>query len=149
MRSVQQRLLVLGVGAALMLGGVALLIWTLGSNLDGFVLPRDLAVQELSVGEQVSVGGCVKVGSLQAISDPVGSAFILTDGAAEIRVIRAGTLPDLFAEGELAEISGPITTLSPLAINGVKVLAKHDQNYRPKNAETALNARDTRPECNA
>ena len=148
MRSVRERLLVVLIGGAMVFGGVALLVWALRDNLDGFDLPRDLGA--VAVGDQVSIGGCVRPGSLRAISDPVGSAFVLTDGIAEIAVTRAGPMPDLFAEGELAEVSGPITGLEPLAMNGVKILAKHDQNYVPANAEAAFEAAaqtQAKPEC--
>ena len=45
MRSVQQRFLVLLIAGLMMGGGIALLIWALGNNLDGFKLPQDLQAE--------------------------------------------------------------------------------------------------------
>ncbi len=138
MRSTQQRLFFILFLLVLIGGGFTLLATALRQNLDGYATPSDLLNRELEVGQVVSVGGLVVVGSLQAINDPLGSEFVISDGLAQIRVIRAGTLPDLFAEDELTEVQGPILSLNPLTLSATKVLAKHDQYYVPVDAQQAL-----------
>ena len=129
-----QRLLIVALLVALMAAGFLLL----RDNLDGYVTPGDLPAREIALGDYLSVGGQVVAGSLQALEAPQGSTFIITDGLAELRVVRAGSLPDLFAEGELTEVHGPIIALEPLTLRAVKVLAKHDQYYVPVSAQQAL-----------
>lgn len=138
MRSQRQRLfLVLGL-FALMALGFYLLTTVLRANLDGYRTPTELMDRSLDLGQSVSVGGMVVVGSLKPISEPVGSRFSITDCEVRIEVIREGTLPSLFAEGELTEVQGTITALSPLTLRATKVLAKHDQYYVPVNAQETL-----------
>lgn len=139
MRSTRQRLFFILFLLVLIGGGFALLATALRQNLDGYATPSDLLTRELEVGQVVSVGGLVVPGTLQAIKDPLGSEFVISDELAQIRVIREGTLPDLFAEDELTEVQGPILSLDPLTLRATKVLAKHDQYYVPADAEAALN----------
>ena len=138
MRSTRQRLIFVLILAALMAGGFALLATVLRGNLDGYATPADLLDRDLAVGQDLSVGGLVVAGSLQPIDDPLGSRFVISDGLAEVVVLREGTLPDLFEEGELTEVQGPILSLNPLTLSATKVLAKHDQYYVPVNAQDAL-----------
>ena len=138
MHSTRQRLFFLLFLLVLVGSGFALLATALSKNLDGYATPSDLLQGELQVGQVVSVGGLVVPGTLQAINDPLGSTFVVGDAAAQIRVIRAGTLPDLFAENELTEVQGPILSLDPLTMNATRVLAKHDQYYVPVAAQEAL-----------
>ena len=121
-----QRLAFLMILLVLMASGFGL-AYIFSQNLDGYATPGDLRERELEIGQRVSVGGIVLKGSLRAIDDPLGSQFVISDGIAELIVVREGSLPDLFAEGELTEVQGPITNLSPLTLSATKVLAKHDQ----------------------
>jgi len=134
----QQRLLVV-LAFALAIAGLMVFVSTvLRDNFNGYATPTDLTQRELSLGANVSVGGVVVAGSLQAISDPLGSQFRISDGLAEILVVRPGGLPDLFAEGELTEVQGLIVSLDPLTVEATKVLAKHDQYYVPVAAQEAV-----------
>ena len=137
MGSKAQRLTFLMILLGLMSVGFWL-AYTFSQNLDGYATPADLLDRDLEVGQNISVGGLVLQGSLMAISEPLGSQFVVGDGVTEILVIRAGNLPDLFEEGELTEVQGTITNLSPLTMNATKVLAKHDQYYVPVSAQEAL-----------
>ena len=121
-----------------MAGGFALLATVLRANLDGYQTPGDLVDQDLTLGQVLSVGGLVVPGSLQAIDEPLGSRFVVADAVAQLQVVHEGPLPDLFAEGELTQVQGPLIQLDPLSLSATKVLAKHDQFYVPVTAQRAL-----------
>ncbi len=140
MTSKRQRLVFVSVLAALMVAGFALLAIVLRTNLNGYQTPSDVLAQDLIVGQVLSVGGLVVPGSLQAIETPLGSRFVVADALAELQVVREGSLPDLFAEGELTQVQGPLIQLDPLTLSATKVLAKHDQFYVPVTAQRALDA---------
>ncbi len=61
--------------------------------------------------------------------------FVVTDGGAELPVVFAGILPDLFREGQ-----GVITTgkLEGGVFVASEVLARHDESYMPKEVADAL-----------
>ncbi len=80
------------------------------------------------------VGGLVKEGSL-ARSD-ITARFVVTDTAKEISVAYTGILPDLFKEGRGVVAQGK---LGPDGLfTASEVLAKHDENYMPPEAQHAL-----------
>ena len=63
-------------GALTVGGGLALLIWALGNNLDGFKLPRDLVGTDLALGDQVSVADACRWAACRP-SATVSSTFTL------------------------------------------------------------------------
>jgi cytochrome c-type biogenesis protein CcmE len=66
----------------------------------------------------------------------VETVFRVTDGGAEITVTYSGVLPDLFREGQGVIVEG---TVGPTGrFDATSVLAKHDENYIPKELRHAL-----------
>ena len=105
--------------------------------------PSDVVAREVAAGTPMRLGGLVKDGSWTR--DGQDNSFVVTDGAEDIAARYTGILPDLFREGQgvVAEGSmGPDGTF--MATN---VLAKHDENYIPKEVVDALKASgEWRPE---
>ena len=107
------------------------------SNLVFFFSPTQVAANEAPLGKSFRIGGLVEEGSVKRQPDGVTVNFVVTDTAKVIPVVYTGILPDLFkgvvAQGKLAE-------------NGVfradEVLAKHDENYMPPEAASALEQAD-------
>jgi cytochrome c-type biogenesis protein CcmE len=66
----------------------------------------------------------------------VTAHFRVTDTAQTIPVTYKGLLPDLFKEGKGVVAEGRLTD-SGLFVAG-QVLAKHDENYMPPEAASAL-----------
>ena len=67
-------------------------------------------------------------------------SFVITDQVNEITAEYSGILPDLFREGQGVVIEGK---LEPSGIfTADTVLAKHDENYIPKEVAEALKASD-------
>jgi len=62
--------------------------------------------------------------------------FDVTDGRATVRVHYAGILPDLFREGQGVVMLGAMQPRGTFRAS--EVLAKHDENYMPKDVAEAL-----------
>jgi len=122
-------LAVLGIAAALVLNAFQ-------SNLVFFFTPTQIAAGEAPMGKTFRIGGLVKDGSLQRQSDGLTVHFVVTDTAKEFTVAYTGILPDLFREGKGVVAQGK------LGENGLftasEVLAKHDENYMPPEAQHAV-----------
>ena len=126
-------LLVCGLGLG---GATALTLNAFSDNLVFFVTPSDLAKNNPG-GRSVRLGGLVEQGTLQRSSagDPT-ARFRVTDGTASVGVSYRGLLPDLFREGQGVVALG---TLQPDGtFKASEVLAKHDENYMPKEVADAL-----------
>jgi cytochrome c-type biogenesis protein CcmE len=76
----------------------------------------------------------VKEGSIKRNELTVN--FTITDTAKEIPVAYTGILPDLFKEGKGAVVQGK---LGPDGLfTASEVLAKHDENYMPPEAQHSV-----------
>ena len=139
----QKRLaLIAGLGLVLALATTLVLV-ALRDQIVFFYGPTDVITREVAVGHQIRLGGLVKDGSWTR--DGQDNSFIVTDNVTDIPASYSGILPDLFREGQgvVAEgAMGPDGTF--IATN---VLAKHDENYIPKEVVDALKAQgEWRPE---
>ena len=76
----------------------------------------------------------MKVGSLQR--DGTDVSFVVTDTAQDIPVRYSGLLPDLFKEGKGVVAQGRLDAQGLMTAS--EVLAKHDENYMPPEAQHAL-----------
>jgi len=118
---------------------VGLMAYALRENINLFYPPSKIAAGEVPHNTRIRAGGCVKPGSVVRASDTLDIHFVITDGAADVKVNFTGILPDLFAEGEAAVINGVVTETGE--INASEVLAKHDEKYVPP--EVAESVKDT------
>ena len=139
----QKRLAVIA-GLALVIGlATTLVLVALRDQIVFFYSPSDIAAREVVPGQPIRLGGLVKDGSWVRNGD--SNAFVVTDGTAELSATYTGILPDLFREGQGVVAEGSMTPDGKfLATN---VLAKHDENYIPKEVVDALKASgEWRPE---
>ncbi len=127
-------LAVIGIAAALVLNA-------LNSNIALYVTPSDVAAGKAPKGQAFRIGGMVKDGSVRR--DNLTVHFVVTDMAKDIPVSYTGILPDLFKEGKGAVVQG---RLGPDGrFTAAEVLAKHDENYMPKEAQHALDQAQKSP----
>jgi len=63
-------------------------------------------------------------------------AFVVTDTIAKLPVVYGGILPDLFREGQGVVAEGVLTAGGQFVADSV--LAKHDENYMPREVADAL-----------
>ena len=99
-----------------------------------FFSPTDLKnINEIPNG-LIRVGGMIKIKSLSKKGNQY--SFIVTDFKNEIMVNYTGIKPNLFEEGQGAVIEGKLNTRTNLV--ATKILAKHDENYMPKEVADVL-----------
>jgi len=139
----QKRLAVIGGLAVVLALATTLVLVALRDQIVFFYSPSDVVAREIAPGTPMRLGGLVKDGTWTR--DGQDNSFVVTDGAQDVAARYTGILPDLFREGQgvVAEGSlGPDGTF--MATN---VLAKHDENYIPKEVVEALKASgEWRPE---
>ena len=80
--------------------------------------------------EMFRIGGQVAHGSLERSGATI--RFVVRDEEASVAVRFRGVLPDLFREGELMIATGRLVDGT---FEATEILAKHDENYRPKELE--------------
>ena len=125
-----------GAGAVLALAA-ALVLVALRDQIVFFYSPTEIADKSLAPGTRVRLGGLVVEGSVKRASD--GSvSFAVTDTANETEITYRGILPDLFREGQGIVAEGVLAAGGTLTAESV--LAKHDENYMPKEVVDALKA---------
>ena len=102
-------------------------------GIEFFRSPTQVVSEEISENEIFRIGGLVKENSLIKDGDKI--AFIVTDRTNDVVVKFTGILPDLFSEG-----TGMIATgsLKLKVFHATEILAKHDENYMPKEVADAL-----------
>jgi len=101
-------------------------------GIEFFRSPTQVVSEEISENEIFRIGGLVKENSLIKDGDKI--AFIVTDRTNDVAVKFTGILPDLFSEG-----TGMIATgsLKLKVFHATEILAKHDENYMPKEVADA------------
>jgi len=104
------------------------------SNLVFFFSPSQVAAGEAPKNRTFRVGGMVKVGSI--VRKDLTVSFIVTDTAQEMPVNYTGILPDLFREGKGVVAQGKLNNEGQFT--AAEVLAKHDENYMPPEAQHAV-----------
>ena len=126
---------------ALIIGGlaslgiaVALVLNALQSNLAFFFTPSQVSAGEAPRDRTFRVGGLVREGSVKR--DQMTVNFVITDTAKDVRVSYTGILPDLFKEGKGAVAQGRLDADGRFVAS--EVLAKHDENYMPPEAQHAV-----------
>lgn len=131
----KRRLYFLGLFVLLIGTGTALILYALKQNINVFVTPKQIASSQIAENYHFRLGGLVEKGSLTHEKNSLAVDFKVTDYSQTIRVHYVGVLPDLFKEGTGVIAEGSLK-------NGVfmatQVLAKHDENYMPKNVYKAL-----------
>ena len=120
-----------------MLGVAAALVLTaFEDNIVFFYSPTDITEKALRPGQTVRLGGLVQADSVKKASDGVTTEFVITDTNKTISVRYAGLLPDLFREGQGVVTQGSLGPDGTFVAS--EVLAKHDENYMPKEVADAL-----------
>ena len=127
-----KRLAVFAVIAALLSGGVFLVLSALQDNIVLFFTPSELTTEKMAA-KQLRIGGLVEKGSVQI--DGLQARFSITDSAAVVSVLYTGALPDLFREGQGIIAQGRFEDNIFRAEN---VLAKHDETYMPREVAESL-----------
>jgi len=122
-----------------------LVLYALSQNIDLFYSPSEILDGKKDTGlkavkgQRLRIGGLVVPGSVKRDEDSLKVSFDLADMRMPITfnsddvvvtVKYDGILPDLFREGQGIVANGVLTDGD--IIEASEVLAKHDENYMPK-----------------
>ncbi|WIY54459.1 cytochrome c maturation protein CcmE [Devosia sp. YIM 151766] len=142
----QKRLAVIAGLAVVIAIATALVLVALRDQIVFFYSPSDVMAREVAPGHPIRLGGLVKDDSWTR--DGQNNSFVITDGGADIVAHYTGILPDLFREGQGVVAEGSLGGDGDFT--ATNVLAKHDENYVPREVVEALKAQgEWRPEAGA
>ena len=131
----QRRLILIGSSLIVLTIAVALVLNSLRDSIVFFKSPTDIADSKTAPGKHLRLGGMVKVGSLER-GDNLQVRFEITDGNKDIPVSFHGIVPDLFREGQGVVAEGHVEPGGTFRAD--TVLAKHDENYMPREVVETL-----------
>jgi cytochrome c-type biogenesis protein CcmE len=138
MRRKQKRLAVIGAALGFLGLATALVFYALGQKTSYFYMPADLQQTRVAPGERIRLGGLVQKGTIVR-GQGTEITFAVTDREKSVKVAYTGILPDLFREEQ------GVITEGAFRPDGVfiadSVLAKHDENYMPKEVADSLKAK--------
>lgn len=124
-----QRLVLVVLALAALVGAVLLAMWGLQDRAAYFVTPTDVAAGKVQPDRPMRLGGMVVEGSLKRDPDGLTIRFTVSDGKEETPVLFRGIAPDLFKEGSGVVAEG---RLAPDGLfTADTILAKHDERYMP------------------
>ena len=130
----QRRLTMIGCALAVLAFAAGLVLYALRDSIVFFSTPSMAAEQHIAPGKRFRLGGLVQPGSLVCGGTQV--TFEVADGSAKLPVTYKGILPDLFREGQGVVAEGALDGSGTFRAD--TVLAKHDENYMPKDVADAL-----------
>ncbi len=130
----QRRLYFVLLGMLALGAAVALVLTAISDSLVYFYSPTDIVSQRIPEGRRMRVGGLVEADSLK--KDGKIATFKVTDITNTLAVTYTGILPDLFREGQGVVVEGRMEKDG--VFHASEVLAKHDENYMPKDVAEAL-----------
>jgi cytochrome c-type biogenesis protein CcmE len=135
----KQKRAALVVSALAVLGlATGLVLFALRDAIVFFYTPSEIAAKAIAPGQRFRLGGLVAQGSLRHHADPTVT-FTVTDLENTTPVAYTGQLPDLFREGQGVVAEGKLDAHGLFLAD--TVLAKHDENYMPKEVADALKAK--------
>ena len=129
-----RRIQMLVLGAVLLAASALLVSFAFRDAIVFFFSPTELLAEERRPDQLLRVGGLVVNGSLVR-GESETATFEITDGNGVVPVSYRGVLPDLFAEGQGVVAEG---YLRAGTFEATEVLAKHDENYIPREVVDAL-----------
>ena len=125
----QKRFTIIGVGMSFLLSAVLLVMFALSSEITYFHSPTDVIEKAVKPDTRIRLGGLVEHDSIIR-GEGTKVSFTITDNEQTVVVNYDGILPDLFREGQGVVVTGELIDTGMLESS--EVLAKHDENYRPK-----------------
>jgi len=132
----KRRIILIGIGAVFLLSASVLVGVGMRDSIVFFFSPTEMAERAPGPEQRLRVGGLVVEGSVERLAGGE-VAFAVTDGTTDQRIVFAGVLPDLFREGQGIVAEG---RLVEAVFEADEVLAKHDEQYMPKEVAEALKA---------
>ncbi len=129
-----RRIQMMAFGAVLLVASALLVSFAFRDAIVFFFSPTELLAEQRRPDQLLRVGGLVVTGTLVRGESETAS-FEITDGNTTVAVSYTGVLPDLFGEGQGVVTEG---YLRDGTFTATEVLAKHDENYLPREVVDAL-----------
>ena len=130
-KRIKKRLLLVVLIAS---GLVMLCLKIFSDNISLFLKPSEVYARLPEIDKEIKIGGYVK--DIKFNQETLEYSFILTDyNSHEILVTYKGMLPSLFREGQMSVVSARVdqnNSDEKIYVIAREVLAKHDENYKPK-----------------
>jgi cytochrome c-type biogenesis protein CcmE len=134
MKARHKRLAIIVTAVAGLTIAALLILNAFRSNLVYFFSPTEVLEGKAPVDRLFRIGGMVADGSVKR--DGLKVSFVVTDNNKTLPVTYQGILPDLFREGQGVVAQGKLT--ADRHFIATEVLAKHDENYMPPDAASAM-----------
>jgi len=132
----KRRIQLIVIAFVALAGATGLIGYALRDGINLYRSPTQVMEKPPGPGEVFRIGGLVEKGTLKRGQGKVIS-FRVTDTNKSVPVTFSGVLPDLFKEGQGMVGTGRY-------VNGTfqasEILAKHDENYMPKEVVDSLKA---------
>ena len=135
MTPARRRLTFIGLGFLSLVIASTLALTAFEDNLVFFYSPTDINEKSIISDRPIRIGGLVKDGSIVKSNDGITVRFEVTDLKYSIPAIYKGPLPDLFKENQGVVAEGQLTEG---IFRAKTILAKHDENYMPKEVAESL-----------
>lgn len=141
MKAKHSRLLFTLGSLVVMACAVGAILYSFRDNMVFFYTPSQLTQKKVVPGfdaeRPLRIGGMVKKDSVTNMKEG-GILFTVTDFTDELRVEYRGMVPSLFREGQGVVAQGKLR--GDGTMEAESILAKHDENYMPREVMDALKA---------
>lgn len=130
----KRRVQIIAIAAVALVVSTALIGYALRDGINFFRSPSQVIAEPPQPTEVFRIGGLVEEGSLvRGAGEEI--TFNVTDGGAVVPVTYRGVLPDLFEENQGMVGTG---TYDGQTFRATEILAKHDEDYMPKEVIDSL-----------
>jgi len=137
----RRRLALVFCGLCFIAAITALIFYALQDKAGFFRIPSDITAEDKSGRRLLRLGGYVEPGSVERASG-TDMRFYVTDFHQRQQVRFNGLVPDLFREGQGVIAEGRFDADGLFIAD--RVLAKHDENYVPKDVADRIKAAEGR-----
>ena len=131
----KKRLTMIVGGLAVIGVAMGFILYALSGTITFFHTPSDLGETGVKPGQRIRLGGMVEDGSVKRTGGTI-TTFSVTDQIKAVTVSYNGILPDLFREGQGVVTEGTLQPDGTFVAD--TVLAKHDENYMPRELAASL-----------
>lgn len=132
----QQRFTFIIVGLALLGLATSLILVAMEDGISFFKTPTEILTEKIDSQRRLRIGGLVMDDSVK--HEGLLLKFLITDTKSELHVEYEGVVPDLFKEGQGVVLEGYLSQDKVFLADSL--LAKHDENYMPKEVADSLKA---------
>jgi cytochrome c-type biogenesis protein CcmE len=130
----KRRIQIVAIATVALVISTGLIGYAMRDGINFFRSPSQVIAEPPSPTEVYRIGGLVEEGSIVR-GEGETVRFNVTDGGAVVAVTYKGVLPDLFEENQGMVGTG---TLQDGVFVASEILAKHDEDYMPKEVVDAL-----------